>query len=96
MPLACQFKLGRPLRLEDGVLVVGFGDDLHNLQLERLQKVAAAGSLDPGALQVFGVPLRLRFERLDSDTSAPVSEAEQSDDPLEQELIRLLGAKRIA
>lgn len=96
MPLACQFKLGRPLRLEDDVLVVGFGDDLHNLQLERVQKVAAAGSLDQGLLQVFGVPLRLRFERLAADSAPGLSESEQSDDPLEQELVRLLGAKRIA
>jgi len=96
MPLACQLKLGRPLSLEDGVLVVGFGEDLHDLQLERLQKVAAAGSFDQSLQQTFGTSFRFRFERYASAGTEGQPPSDEGDDPLEQELIRLLGAKRIA
>ncbi|MCX6640973.1 MAG: DNA polymerase III subunit gamma/tau [bacterium] len=96
IPLACQIKLGHPQRLEDNTLVVGFGSDLHDMQLERLIKVAASGSLDAGLEVVFGSPARLRFERVTKSEAAELPRSVQDDDPLETELIRTLGAKRIA
>lgn len=95
MPLACQLKLGRPLRLEDGALVIGFGSDVHDLQLERLQKVAASGTLDSGLRTIFGDAIRLRLERSSKSESEGQTNATLPEDPLETELIRCLGAKRI-
>ena len=95
MPLACQLKLGRPFKLEDGALSVGFGNDLHDLQLERLQKVAAAGNLDSGLQRFFNAPLRFRVERLPESEAEKLAAVNSEEDPLETELIRCLGAKRI-
>jgi DNA polymerase-3 subunit gamma/tau len=96
IPLACQIKLGYPRKLEDSTLVVGFGKDLHDRQLDRLQKVAATGSLDSGTQAIFDQPLRFRFERLSPSEIDEMTQAAQAEDPLETELIRCLGAKRIA
>ncbi|MFH1862294.1 MAG: DNA polymerase III subunit gamma/tau [bacterium] len=98
-PLACQVKLGRPEKFEDEVLVVNFGNDLVDLQLERLKQLAASGSFDQGIEDLFGKPLRFRFERgagREASTDAePVDDLASVEDPVERELIRLLGAKRI-
>ncbi len=96
IPLACQLKMGRPLRVEGGTLVVGFGNDLHDLQLDRLKKVAAAGALDDGLKAVFNAAVRLRFERLSRQETQESKPSDRPDDPFEEELIRCLGAKRIA
>jgi DNA polymerase-3 subunit gamma/tau len=96
IPLACQLKMGRPQEVDGGVLIVGFGNDLHDLQLERLRKVAASGTLDDGLQQLFNAPLRLRFERLSQADAEKLSEERKEIDPFEEELIRCLGAKRIA
>ncbi len=95
-PLACQLKLGRPLRLENEVIVASFGADLHDLQLERLQKVAGSGGFDAGLLTAFGIPVRLRFERHAAYDVAQGDASQAEVDPLEQEIMRTLGAKRIA
>jgi DNA polymerase-3 subunit gamma/tau len=95
-PLACQLKMGRPQKIDSGVLIVGFGNDLHDLQLERLRKVAASGTLDDGFEKLFDAPLRLRFERLSQADAEKLSEERKEIDPFEDELIRCLGAKRIA
>ncbi len=95
MSLACQLKLGHPRRIENGTLIVGFGKDLHDLQLERLQKVTASGSLDNAVKATFEQPVRFRFERLEDAELDKLSQTQQNEDPLETELIRCLGAKRI-
>ncbi len=95
-PLACQLKLGRPEKLEQEALIVSFGADLHDLQLERLQKVASSGGFDQGLNYAFGVPIRLRFERHAPFNHTDTANQSQAPDALEQELMRTLGAKRIA
>ncbi|TKJ42360.1 DNA polymerase III subunit gamma/tau [candidate division LCP-89 bacterium B3_LCP] len=96
VPLVSQLKLGMPRKLEDDILTVGFGLDFHDMQIERLQKVAASGNLDDGIKQVFASPLRIRFERLSKAEMEEVAKSVEDEDPLETELIRCLGAKRIA
>lgn len=96
IPLACQLKMGRPRRLEGETLIIGFGNDLHDLQLERLKKVASSGTLDAGLQLVFNVPVRLRFERLSPADADDLAASARDVDPFEDELIRCLGAKRIA
>jgi DNA polymerase-3 subunit gamma/tau len=93
--LACQLKLGRPERLEDGCLVASFGSDLHDLQLDRLQKVAVSGGFDQGLLTAFGNPVRLRFERHAAFSPEEAAQNTLDADPLEQEIIRRLGARPI-
>jgi len=94
---SCQIRLGRPERIEDGALVVSFGSDLHDVMLERLQKVAATGGFDQGLAGAFSAPVRLRFER---HAEFSVNEADGGSlddlDPLEQDIMRLLGGRRIA
>jgi len=96
IPLACQLKMGRPLRVEGETLVVGFGNDLHDLQLDRLKKVAVAGVLDEGLKALFHAAVRLRFERLSPEETEKLKPSSRPDDPCEEEVIRCLGAKRIA
>ncbi len=96
IPLACQLKMGRPQSYENGALVVGFGNDLHDLQLERLKKVAASGSLGSGIEKIFGAAVKLRFERLSKADAEELAKENREEDPFETELIRCLGAKRIA
>lgn len=96
LALACQLKLARPERLEGDVLVASFGADLHDVQLERLHKIAYSGGFDAGMQAAFGAPVRFRFQRHAPHNSESSASLEQSADPLEQELVRVLGAKRIA
>ncbi len=94
--LACQLRLARPVRLEEEVLVVSFGSDLHDLQLERLQKVAVTGGFDEGMTLTFGKPVRFRFERHEEHKADHSVESQEASDPLDQELVRTLGATRIS
>ncbi len=96
LALACQLKLARPEQLEGDVLVASFGADLHDVQLERLHKIAYSGGFDAGMQATFGAPVRFRFQRHAPHNSESSMPLEQSADPLEQELVRVLGAKRIA
>jgi len=96
LALACQLKLARPERLEGDVIVASFGADLHDIQLERLHKIAVTGGFDQGLLATFGAPVRFRFQRHAQHSVEEITRLEQSEDPLEQELVRVLGAKRIA
>jgi hypothetical protein len=93
--LACQLKLGRPERLEEDFIITSFGSDLHDLQMERLQKVAGSGGFDPGLQAVFGNPVRLRFERHAAYSPQEAAQSVVDADPLELEVIRRLGAKPI-
>jgi DNA polymerase-3 subunit gamma/tau len=93
--LACQLKLGRPERLEEGFIVTSFGSDLHDLQLERLQKVAVSGGFDQGLQTAFGSPVRLRFERHAAFSPQETTASTQEADPLDQEVMRRLGARPI-
>jgi DNA polymerase-3 subunit gamma/tau len=94
--LACQLRLARPVRLEEDVLVVSFGADLHDMQLERLQKVAVTGGFDEGMTLTFGKPVRFRFERHEEHKTDQGGESQEASDPLDQELVRTLGATRIS
>jgi len=96
LALACQLKLARPERLEGDVLVASFGADLHDVQLERLHKIAYSGGFDAGMQATFGAPVRFRFQRHAQYSNDAGVKLELTDDPLEQELARVLGAKRIA
>ena len=95
-PLACQLRLARPVRLEEDVLVVSFGSDFHDLQLERLQKVAVAGGFDEGMSLTFGKPVRFRFERHEGHKADQSAESQEVTDPLDQEIVRTLGATQIS
>ncbi|MBU1651435.1 DNA polymerase III subunit gamma/tau [bacterium] len=95
IPLACQLKMGRPQEISADALVIGFGSDLHDLQLDRLKKVAASGTLDETITEVFGKPIRLRLVRLSPADAEELAKKNSQIDPFEEELIRCLGAKRI-
>jgi len=95
IPLACQLKMGRPQEITNDALRIGFGTDLHDLQLDRLKKVAASGTLDDAITSVFGQPIRLKLERLSKADAEDLARKNSQIDPFEEELIRFLGAKRI-
>jgi DNA polymerase-3 subunit gamma/tau len=96
LALACQLKLARPEVLEGDVIVASFGADLHDVQLDRLHKIAYSGGFDRGMIATFGAPLRFRFQRHEAHRSDAGTESATVDDPLEQELVRVLGARRLA